>query len=422
MNTLKQKIHILLRWSEKYTKTDMVYLASGNLWLSIKKILAVVITFGLSVAFANLLPQEVFGQYKYVFSLVGILSIPTLLGMGNSVTRAVARGYDGTPLLSITTKIRWGFLGSLAGIAVSVYYFTQGNIDLALAFIVVALFIPFVDTFSSFNTILTGKQLFKVSILYEIGVQFTFALSMTLALFLTDNLFILLLTYFAIYTLTRFIVLRIVMRRYLENTKVDHSAITYGKHLSVMSVLDTIAGAIDNVLLWHFLGATSVAIFAFTKALPNQMEVFLKNITTLAFPKFARRDFESTKKTLWRKMLGLTGLTIIGIIGYIILAPYVYKLFFPQYLDAIFYSQVFVLVLIFFPKKIMGTVLNAHAETKKLYIYSTSSPFIKVGLSFLLIPQYGIMGAVYAEIGLRAFSLLLMTILFTQTQIQKITS
>ena len=62
----KNSVYTFLRKTEKYTKTDMVYLASGGFWLSIKTALSILIALSLSIAFANLLPKETFGEYKYI--------------------------------------------------------------------------------------------------------------------------------------------------------------------------------------------------------------------------------------------------------------------------------------------------------------------------------------------------------------------
>ena len=70
---IKEKIYNLLRWSEKYTKTDMVYLAHGGFWLSFGQIISSLSSFLLAIAFANLLPKETYGNYKYILSIASIL-------------------------------------------------------------------------------------------------------------------------------------------------------------------------------------------------------------------------------------------------------------------------------------------------------------------------------------------------------------
>ena len=415
MNKFKDTLKTLLRKSEKYTKTDMVYLASGGFWLTIKKVLAAAIAFGVSIAFANLLPQETFGQYKYVFSFIGILSLATLPGMGKSITRAVALGYDATPQIAIRIKIFWGTLGSLLSTGIGVYYYTQGNLTLALSFIVVALFLPFVDTFHIFNSILTGKRFFKVSILYEIAVQATYGGIIVLTLFLTNNLVLILGSYFFTFTITRYIAYRIASSTYITSERTDFSALSYGKHLSAMRILDTLAGTLDSILLWHFVGAVPVAIYSFSKAIPNQLQAILENVVTIAFPKFARRKIQKIRQTLKRRLLGMMTIILCVVTGYIFAAPHIFGFFFPQYVEAIFPSQIFALSLLFFPKKILGSILSAHAKTKKLYIYSTISPIVNLALVFVLVPLYGVMGAISAELIARAFSLLLMIVLFKTT-------
>ena len=74
----KQKLISILRWSEKYTQTDMVYLTRGGFWLILGKIVFNISGFLLIIAFANLLSKEAYGTYQYVLSVASILAIPTL--------------------------------------------------------------------------------------------------------------------------------------------------------------------------------------------------------------------------------------------------------------------------------------------------------------------------------------------------------
>lgn len=412
MDFLKRGAVRSLRGLERYTRTDMVYVAENGFWLGIKTVLAALLALGVSVAFANLLPVHVYGEYKYVLSILSILSLTTLPGLGTSVVRSIAKGFDGTPDAVLTTKIRWGFLGSLGSAAVALYYLYAGNTGLAGAFAVAAVFLPFVDTLSMFATILSGKKLFRVSILYEIGVQLVAASAIVITLWYTDALVMVLLAYFGSYTVARYIALYIARRRYLKNTNVDHGALPYGLHLSAMEVLGTIAESVNSLLLWFFIGPIELATYAFAKAIPMQMIQGLKKLTLIALPKFVHRDADEIRTTLPRRLLWLwLGLFCIFIL-YITLAPTLFAVFFPKYIAAVPYTEFFALTFLLFPKKIIGTILNAHGQTRALYLNAITTPLVQICAAIMLVPQFGIGGAIGAELIAQATSLILVYTVF----------
>lgn len=409
---LQERAYALLRKTEKYTKTDMVYLTGGSFWLFLKTGLSAVLAFAVLIAFANLLPQETYGAYKYVFSLFGLLALPTLMGLGTSVIKSVAQGYEGTPAAVLKTKILWGFMGSAASAGVALYYGLQGNMQLAAAFGVVAVFVPFIDTFSIFNTILTGKQLFKVSVFYETVTQAVSSVAVVTALFLTDELWIILASYFLSMTAVRAIAFWHIVKTYTTNKNVDDTALSYGKHLSVLEVLVTAVDTLDGILLWQFVGAAPLAVYSFAKTIPLQVSGALRRIPTLAFPKFANRDLASIQKGIMPKLMLLFAILIPITIAYIVCAPFLFSLLFPQYVEAVPYTQFFALSLLLFPKKLFGTALGAHRCIREQYISAGVALSAKVIFMLLLIPSFGIMGAITAELLTQAVSFVTIVVLF----------
>ena len=133
-SNIKLRFYKLLRLSEKYTKTDMVYLTKGTFWLTLGQIISSASSFILAIAFANLLPKETYGVYKYILSIVSILNISTLSGINTAITQAVARKYEGSVIPAIKMKIYWGLFGSLASLILAGYYYFQGNITLTISF------------------------------------------------------------------------------------------------------------------------------------------------------------------------------------------------------------------------------------------------------------------------------------------------
>lgn len=397
---IKYKIYKFLRWSEKWTQTDMVYLSRGGFWLIAGHIVSVLSGLLLSIAFANLLPVETYGVYKYILSLIGLLSIPTLAGVTTALTQAVAKNFEGTLMPAIKVRIKWGLLGGLASLILSGYYYFNGNYALTISFLITGVFLPFMDPLNTYVSYLSGKKLFKTATKYNLITQTAIALITISVLYLTNNLFLIIFTYFASRTLINSILLKFTLIKYKPNDQTSDEAIAYGKHLTLMNIIALVAAQLDKILVWHYLGAAQLAVYAFALAPIDQINGgILKNLATLAFPKLADSDSETIKKTFPGKINKFLLIMTAGAIVYIVLAPFLYKIFFPQYLASVIYSQFMAITIAILPLSLYNTALTAQAQKKKLYFLSYTVSIIKIMLLFILLPLFGVAGVIGAILG-----------------------
>ena len=397
MQKLKQKIKDFLIWGQKYTGTDNVYLAKGGFWLTLGQIISTAASFLLAVTFANLIDPITFGNYKYVLSLVGILTIFALPGIGTAIIQAVVRGLECSFYTGFKTKLKWGLLGSLAALILTGYYFIRGNYLLPIPLLISAIFLPLMLASQVYGSFLVGRKLFKFQVTYNTISQVISAGALIITLFLTQNLFWLIAVYFVSHTFLNFFFYLITKRKFQPNKKEDPQTLSYGKHLSLMGALSIGANYLDKILLFTLIGSTQLAIYWFAIALPEQIKGLLKNIQILALPKFAQRTKEEIKSTILKKMgkLFLLLLPIIGI--YVLIAPFLYKFIFPQYLDSIFYSQIFALSIVAVIAILPYTALQAQMAKKQLYQLNVYSSLIQIFLLFVFVLTHGLLGVILAR-------------------------
>ncbi|MCK5510472.1 oligosaccharide flippase family protein [Candidatus Parcubacteria bacterium] len=410
-NSLKQKTYKLLRLSEKWTKTDMVYLAKGGFWLTGSKIVGSFTAFALAIAYANLLPQETYGQYKYILSISSLFGITALTGMDISLARSIINGYEGSLKKVIKIKMKWSLLGLAAGLIVSAYYFINENNTLGISFLFAALFSPLINSIV-YSPFLEGRKLFKTLSQYSVISQITVAIFILAVLLIYPNIILIVFAYFFANLLIKFILLIRTYKKYHPNDKEDPKTISFGKHLSFMSVLGLIADQFDKILMWHFLGPAQLAIYSFATIPITQIQSFLKSISIMAFPKISGQDVNITKKTLPIKILKFMVILIAIIIIYILLSTYFYKIFFSGYTDSVKYSWLFSLTLLLFPLRLLAHPLVAKVKQKSLYIINIFGPALKIILLACLLPIYGIWGAIIALLASSIINNLLLYYLF----------
>ena len=398
MERLKHYTYSLLRKSEKYTKTDMVYLVKSGFWMNLSYVSNAALTFFLSIVFARLLSKEVFGTYQFILSIGSMIGSLTLTGMNNAVIQAVARGYEGTVRRSIPVQLKYNIGATIVAFGIAVYYWTNGNQQLALGLLIIGILTPLLNTYNTYSAYITGKKDFFSGFKFSVALNIPYFVTMVSCLFFIRDPLMLVLINLGINTLVTIILYRAVIRLYKPNDQHDPSALSLGKHLSVAGIIGAIASQADTVLIFHYLGTIPLAIYAFASTIPEKAYGILKSVTMMAFPKLSERSHAELKSTVFSKSMRLAGLNIVMSALYIVCAPLIFHIFFPNYSAAIIYSQGYALALIFSTLTNMSvTVLTAMQAAKEIYLYNIVSPIITISLMAGLIMPLGIWGLIIAR-------------------------
>lgn len=409
---IKTYLRKLLLASEQYTKTDMLYLASGGFWLTAGQAVASFSAFALSIVFANFLTPQVYGTYKYVLSLAGIFAFPTLFGISTSLQRAIARSEDNAAKRALRAKLIGGVVAALGAGAAALWYFANGNNELGLALTIVAIGIPFMEAYGLYDNVLQGKGLFRTSTIYFTTSSLAATTALIAAIFVSGgSLVVLLFTYFAAWAIARIVAWQLVLPLLTERAETTQGeVVTYGVRLSLIGALNVIANNIDKIILFQWLGPAELAIYSFATAIPEQLRAALKAITPLALSRFSRRSAEDIQSSIHRKAL-LSVLTTLPFVGlYILAAPYIYQILFPAYIDSIIYSQVFALSILVVPAFLYTAALQSQRAEKIIAITDISLSIVGLLLVVILIPVYGVWGAVGARVAGRFISALVLSV------------
>jgi len=379
----------------------MVYFARGGFWLTLGQIASSISVFLLAIVFANLLPPDTYGIYKYVLSIAGILTILTLRGMDQAVFHAVARGFEGVFFGAVKIKIKWGLLSAIASIALSAYYYFNGNNTLALSFLIIAGFLPLVDSLDIYHALLRGKKLFDISSIYGSLSQVGSVASLVITVLITQNLFAILLVYFGTWTIIRFVFFIITIKKHPPNQNCDPKTINYGKRTSFVNILDALVSSVDGILIFHYLGAVNLAIYSFAIAPISQLKSLTGHLPSLALPKLATRSAEEINGLLKKRFATLFIIGIIISLLYIIAAPYIYQIFFPKYINAVFLSQIFSLTIaLALPQTIFSASISSKLTLippKMLYLWNLPGVIFLI-FALVFVTKLGILGVIIGRL------------------------
>lgn len=388
-----------LRHSEKYTKTDMVYLVGQSGWLFIGQGAIFLSALVLAWVFANYVEPSDYGLYKFVLSVATIAALTSLAGFGIAISRSTTQGFDVSLNKLLKIQIRYGVLGAILLFILALYYLHKDNALLATLFAVTAVWVPFFESLGNYQFLLQGKKDFKTQTYLRILQRLLLSITVVAVILLTHNIIFITLAYFAILTITQAIVYFYTIKKYPgtndDNTPYDN-IISYGKKVSFQNIFYVGASQLDKILLFKFLGPTQLAIYFFATALPNEIQGVVGNINAVAFPKLVDKTSPEFKWALVKKMALSTLVLALPAGAYIIAAPYIFTFLFPVYMDSILISQLYIGTILFIPANLFWLYFYATEHQKALWYGTFIVPTSLIVGIILFVPTMGLLGAVLA--------------------------
>ncbi|MHB0865977.1 MAG: oligosaccharide flippase family protein [Minisyncoccota bacterium] len=414
MSSLKSRLHRLLMWAEHYTKMDMVYLARGSFWSIAGQVSASLIALTLSVAMARYVPKDIYGQYKYILAIVSVLSAFSLNGIGGAVLQSAARGFDGALADGFKANMRWSFAIFIGSFALGGYYLLAGNFILGLGILIGGTVTPFLGSFNLYSPFLSGKKEFARQAWYaDFVTNIIPAVALIVTAYVAPQPLPLIAVYFTTNLVaTAYAYWRTARKLHRATAEHDPEMLHYGKDLSAIGILGGIAGNIDQLLLFHFAGATDLAIYNFATGIPDQMKGPLKTLDAMTQARFANREETDIHASIRNKMFWLFITSVIVIVGYILVAPYLYLFLFPAYAVAIPYSQIYAISLFAMIASPAVSYLSAKKKVREQYIASVSISVLQIIVMSIGVIYWGLLGLIIARVIIRFFGSYIRYILY----------
>ena len=395
---IQTKLISFLRWSERYTKTDMVYLVTGASWLTLTQMIASIFGFIIVFVLANVLSPKTLGDYRFLMTGFTLLCVFALPGMRTAIRESVPKGYTGNLSIAFWAMFRWGLVGSFLSFLTAGYFFLFGDPNLGIGFMLIAVVVPIYNATTGYSEYLIATKELRLNTFYSLITRFFTLISTLAAAIFAPNFVWFLLGVALLATVIPNLIFHVktLRKNYRSGGPKDPKLISYAKHLSVMTALGLVAGQLDKILVWNVIGAEALAFFYIAQTIPQNIAANLNTIPTLAFAKFGSNDPQIIKRTLLPKIfkyfLAIAATSCI----YIFVAPYLFRWLFPTYLNALPYSIALACIPVFGALLPLKTYLTSIKATKQLYVVSIIPPTARVLVALSLVTSLGLWGVVWA--------------------------
>ncbi|MBP6885667.1 MAG: oligosaccharide flippase family protein [Candidatus Pacebacteria bacterium] len=399
---VKGYLRALVVRTQSLTGTDNLYLVRGGFWTGFGQTLGSILSLAQILVFAHYLSPQDYGTYKYLLSIAGMLGFLTLTGMNTAVTQMTASGVQGALPFSVHLQLKWNTAYFIASIIGSLYYLVQGNTVLSFGLFILGISFPISSALNTYGAYLSGKRDFRTASLYNALGTLTYSILLITATILTKNILIIVIAY-ALGTLLPglYFYRRIISASHHPSlsSQMKSQLATYGGHLSFMNVLATVDQYIDKVLLFQNTGSVQLAVYSLAQAAPERIKSYAKSIAALLLPKMSSRELSTIRPVFYTRILQGASLGFLVSISYWIVAPHLFSFIFPQYLESIAYSRVFMFTTVFtLPNSYIASIFRGKRMLKPLYISSTVGHSLKIILYLFLGSAWGIWGLVWAAL------------------------
>ncbi len=350
---------------------------------------------------ARFFNKEVYGQYQFILSFMGVFTVFGLGGLATSVTRAWSRG-DAFSLTRVSLyQLRICLLGSFGLLLCIPFLSHYSRQELWPLFFAAAVIFPLPTiAMVRFGGYTVGLARFDLSLRVSV-VWTTLVIVATLAIIaFRQSALLMLLSGTAIPPLVYLWYSRNFRPPKEVGDTNTKSIIRYGWHLTLSTLPVELVGYLDKLFISHYLGLAQLATFSVAMLIPEQVKFLLKQFIPVTFSKQAEKgdSYERRRKLIKVVLIGVL-IFAVGITVYILLCPYIIPLLFPQYdsKQVVLLTSLTAVTLIVQPMALLSQYLEAQRMIRELWLSNLVAAIVFGFSMSILIPAYGLLGAVIAR-------------------------
>lgn len=400
----------IIKWSERYTNTDMVYVIKNTFWLNLNSTITSIFSFVLSILIARFIDKDVYGTYQFILSIGIIVNAFTLTGMNTAITNAVAKGEDdGILISSVKYQIRLSFIPFIVGLLISIYYLTQNNTIIFIGVFIVSIMIPLTNTFNTWGAFLNGKKDFKKIFIYNQIINIAYYSSLIFIIIKYPKTLILVFVSLTVTMLANLFIYKSIAKeinsRYYSQETIDH-----GRKLSISNILPIILMQADNLIVFHILGPKMLAVYLFASNIPERFIGIIRPLSNIAFPKISVLPNENLYQNILQKTKKMFLLSLIFAIFYILISEPLFKIFFSEYMESLRYSQYYIVSLVISMTSSLFFIALQTRKSKYIYAINIAYPIVSLAILYILTNNMQITGTIIAKI--LSSIILMLTLIF----------
>lgn len=374
--------------------------------------------FFLNVLLVRFLSLEDLGNYKLFFSILNILILFSINGLGVSVTKAVAKRFKGFFKKAVIISALFSFIASIILIVLAFSYYRNSNIKWAL--LLSSFIVPIYYGFNTWEPYYYGVRRFKTVFLLNALIGGTRFVVCAAILYFYRNYFFTIIAYLLIVSVYGLIFFFWIIRR-IKPEKIDKQKeknyLKHGFRLTGSSAVSVIATNIERIILDSVSSATMVGIYSVVTVFPTFIKNSLKTLVNVPTVKLAAYP-EERNRIIVKKglvLIFLSGIVILAVFWFII--PFLLRFFFKaDDPNMIRYGQLLLIPLVFMPTnltiKYLASYQGSGVSVLKLY---TSADAIKLALLAIFVPLYKIEGIIIALILAEFFNFIILLTWFLKS-------
>ncbi len=375
------------------------YLAKNSAYVTVSHGIGVLRGIVTGYIVARLFPRTLYGEYQWILAIVGTLSAIGLPEIYKASARAIARGKDGA-----LTGVAWRqLLFCLIASAILLLmipvlpYFHDKNVSHLL--VAAAILFPLSQVSGMlFSGITLGKGNFLLALKANIVWSAAMILITAGILFLRPSPLLMLIATMSVPSLVYLAFALPHLPKQKATGKDAWGIVKYGLELTLLNLPITLSSKLDYFLVSAYFGLNQLAVLSVALLMPEQVKIWAGELLTITFQSQARGEDTTQRRGKLLKIVGvLTMAFAAGILVYILIAPLMFRLLFPNYLDAVYLTQFAAAILITVP----SALLTQYLEAQKMILALRWTRWLAAGVYCLtliiFVPYFGLIGAILSR-------------------------